>query len=138
MQDDPEIEDAEVEEDELDEEEEDARALAETFTALLREGKFMEAAEAHWDEDLVTLEAMDGPMAFVEGREENLNKMRWWNENHTVHGIEVEGPFVNGDQFIVRLAVDVTPKDGERTTMTENVVYTVEDGRIVEERYFAL
>jgi ketosteroid isomerase-like protein len=32
--------------------------------------------------------------------------------------------------------IEVTPKDGERQEMEEMVLYTVRDGKIVEERYF--
>ena len=54
-----------------------------------------------------------------------------------IHGVQVEGPYVNGDQFVVRFKMDLTPKaTGERRTMDEVGLYTVKDGKIVEERFF--
>ena len=44
---------------------------------------------------------------------------------------------MNGDQFAVRFALDVTPSGGARMTMEEVALYTVRDGKIVEERFFA-
>ncbi len=67
-------------------------------------------------------------------------KHAWWNENHEVHAVDVEGPFIGGaaDRFAVRFEVDVTPKGRERTRMTELALYTVRDGRIAEEEFLYL
>jgi ketosteroid isomerase-like protein len=43
---------------------------------------------------------------------------------------------VNGDQFALRFSMDVTPKGGARLQMDEIGLYTVRDGKIVEERFF--
>ena len=51
--------------------------------------------------------------------------------------MEVEGPYLNGDQFAVRMKMDLTVKEsGERITMDEIGLYTVKDGKIAEERFF--
>ena len=64
-------------------------------------------------------------------------KGEWWSEHHDVHKVEVEGPYVNGDEFAVRFAMDVTFKDnGERQHMDEVGVYKIRDGKIAEERFF--
>ena len=55
--------------------------------------------------------------------------------NHTVHKAEVEGPYVHGDQFVVRFKMDVTPKGGKRMSLDEVGLYTVKNGKIVEERF---
>jgi ketosteroid isomerase-like protein len=63
-------------------------------------------------------------------------KGEWWASNHEVHVCEAEGPYVNGDQFAVRFAIGFTPKaSGERMDLTEIGLYTVKDGKIVEERF---
>ena len=85
----------------------------------------------------MSYEALDGPMAVCEGKEAVKQKSEWWRANHEVHGGSVEGPFVNGDQFAVRFKMDITPKaTGERVMMDEIGVYTVEDGKIIEERFY--
>ena len=55
---------------------------------------------------------------------------------HEIHSVEVEGPYVNGNQFVVRFTMDVTPKGGQRMQKDEMGVYTLADGKIVEERFF--
>jgi len=110
--------------------------IAQAFTALCAEGKFEEAGHAYWSNEIVSIEAMDGPMALVTGREAVDAKGAWWYANHEVHGVKVEGPYVNGNQFTVRFTMDVTPKDGQRMTFDEHGLYTVQDGKIVEERFF--
>ncbi len=110
--------------------------IANAFFALCAEGKFEEAGHTYWSNDVVSFEAMDGPMAKVTGREAVAAKGAWWYANHDIHSIKVEGPYVNGNQFTVRFTMDVTPKDGQRLTMDEHGLYTVQDGKIVEERFF--
>jgi ketosteroid isomerase-like protein len=110
--------------------------VAKEFTTVLKAGKF-EDAEKFWSDDVVSIEAMDGPMKEAKGRAAVHAKGEWWTANHDVHGFEVAGPFVNGDQFALRFAIDVTPKEsGQRTKMDEVGLYTVRGGKIVEERFF--
>ncbi|HET6972237.1 MAG TPA: nuclear transport factor 2 family protein, partial [Phenylobacterium sp.] len=56
--------------------------------------------------------------------------------NHEIHGVQVQGPYVHGDQFLVRFSMDVTPKGGQRMQMDEMGLYTVRNGKIAEERFF--
>jgi ketosteroid isomerase-like protein len=111
--------------------------IASDFTALLREGKFDEAGEKYWAEDVLSVEPMEGDMAQLRGVEAVKGKGEWWYANHEIHDTEVEGPYVNGDQFVVRFKMDLTVKDsGQRMKMDEMGVYTVRDGKIAEERFF--
>jgi ketosteroid isomerase-like protein len=110
--------------------------LARTVAALCAEARFGEVQDRFWTDDIVTSEAIEGPMASLHGRAAAMEKVNWWNANHTVHGCTVEGPFVNGDQFALRMTLDVTPKDGERVAMTEIVLYDTQAGRITRETYF--
>jgi ketosteroid isomerase-like protein len=114
----------------------DIRELAEDFAELCAEGRGEEAAKKYWAEDIATYEAMPGDYAETHGIAEAMEKAQWWFANHEVHEMEVEGPWVNGDQFMLYWEIEVTPKDGERMEMEEIVLYTVKDGKIVEERYF--
>ena len=111
--------------------------FAKTFTDLLKQGDDEVAAEKYNADNIVSYEAMDGPMAVCKGKEAVKQKSDWWRANHEIHGGSVEGPFVNGDQFAVRFKLDVTPKaTGERVVMDEVGIYTVKDGKIIEERFF--
>jgi ketosteroid isomerase-like protein len=113
------------------------REIAEDVVAMAKAGNFEGIGAKYWDDDVVSFEAMDGPMAVCDGREAVEAKSEWWNGAHEVHSFEAHGPFINGDQFAVRFVMDVTVKEsGERMTMDEVALYTLDDGRIVEERFF--
>ena len=111
--------------------------LAKDFTDLLKQNDHEGAGEKYNADDIVSYEAMEGPMAVCNGKEAVKQKGDWWRDNHEVHGGSVDGPYVNGDQFAVRFQMDITPKaTGERVTMDEVGLYTVKDGKIVEERFY--
>lgn len=111
--------------------------LAKQFVALLQNGKHEEAARTFNADTIVSYENMEGPMAVCRGKEAVTQKGEWWVANHEVHELTTEGPYVNGNQFAVRFYVDVTAKEsGERHKMTEVGLYTVDNGKIVEERFF--
>ena len=111
--------------------------LAKDFTDLLKQGNDEAAASKYNADNIVSYEAMEGPMAVCKGKEALKQKGDWWRANHEVHGASVEGPFVNGDQFAVRFKYDITPKEtGKRITMDEIGVYTVKDGKVVAERFY--
>jgi ketosteroid isomerase-like protein len=114
----------------------DVRELAADYAALVAAGKMDEAAMKYWADDIVTREAMPGEMAETRGKAETLRKAEWWYANHEVHGLRSEGPFVNGDSFLLILEIDVTPKGGERMQMREVVSYRIAGDKVVEERYF--
>ena len=111
--------------------------LAKDFTDLLKQGNDEAAASKYNADNIVSYEAMEGPMAVCEGKEALKQKGDWWRENHEVHSVNVEGPFVNADQFAVRFKYDITQKQtGKRITMDEVGVYTVKDDKVVAERFY--
>ena len=114
-----------------------AKDVAQPFTELCKAGKFDEAGKKFWSDDVVSLEPMTGEMARLQGRKAVEGKGKWWADNHDLHNVKVEGPFLNGDQFTVRFKMDVTMKgNGQRMQMDEHALYTIKDGRIAEERFF--
>jgi hypothetical protein len=110
--------------------------VAKDFTALCVKGEFEAAGEKYWAEQVVSREPMSGDMAVLKGRKAVKGKGEWWYANHEIHSVKVEGPYVHGDQFVVRFTMDVTPKGQKRMKMDEVGVYTVHDGKITEERFF--
>jgi ketosteroid isomerase-like protein len=114
--------------------------LARDFTKAVAEDN-AEGYQAYWSDSIVSLEPMpDSPMARVEGRDALLEKHAWWENNAEVHSTTTDGPYVFGNQFAVNYGMDVTMKnedgDSERSQMKEVGVYTVENDKIVEERFF--
>jgi len=114
----------------------DTATIAKDFTAALKAGDFAKA-ETFWSDDIVSIEAQDSPRRELRGRDAVHGKGDWWTANHEVHGFETQGPFLNGDQFALSFRMDVTQKaSGQRIQMDEVALYTVRDGKIVEERFF--
>ncbi len=120
----------------------DTKAVGERLVDLVRAGKFMDAVDELYADDVVSKEAMgDEQMpARMEGIEAIREKGRWWLENHEIHAVEAEGPFPNHDRFAVIMGIDVTPTTGpaagKRVRMREVCLYTVRDGKIAEEAFF--
>ena len=110
--------------------------IAQDLVALCREGKFHEAGEKYWADDVLSVEAMGEP-AESRGIEAARAKGEWWAGAHDIHGVKVEGPYVNGDSFAVRFTMDITVKaSGQRHSMDEVALYVLKDGKIAEERFF--
>ena len=109
---------------------------------LCRQGKHLEAVDTLYAPNVVSLEVIgDETMpARMVGIEAVRGKNQWWVENHTMHGGQVDGPYPHGERFIVRFSFDVTPKvgprAGQRMQMQEAGLYTVRDGKIVQEEFF--
>ena len=113
------------------------RVIADELVALAKAGDFDAIGEKYWDDDVVSIEPGAGPMAVTDGIDAVRGKSAWWNGAHEIHGVEVHGPWVNGDQFGVRFVMDVTVKEtATRITMDEIALYTIDGGRIIEERFF--
>lgn len=117
------------------------KAVADEYVSLCRLGRFEEAMERFFPPDHVRVEqvGMAGPpveMRGVEAVEENSQSFVDLNE---IHGFEVEGPFLGGDQdrFAARFAIDTTSKaTGERSTITKISLYTVQHGKVVREEVY--
>jgi SnoaL-like domain len=111
--------------------------IAEASATLCKAGKFEEAGERFWAEDVVSVEPMAGDMAVLKGKPAVKGKGDWWYANHDIHSAETHGPYVNGDQFALRFAIDVTAKaSGQRMLMEEVGLYTLRDGKVVEEKFY--
>jgi len=109
---------------------------------LCKQGKNREAMKTLYDPKIVSIEAHGGgnmPQR-MEGIAAVNGKAEWWEKNNEVHKAEVAGPWPNGDRFIVRFTYEVTskagPMAGQRMTLDETALYTVKNGKIVQEEFF--
>jgi hypothetical protein len=113
------------------------------LVALCKEGRLDEAVDTLYAHHIVSIEGQgSGEMpARLEGIQAVRGKGEWWNANHEVHSFETTGPFVGhrDDQFAARFDIDVTHKpSGKRMQMSEVALYTVEDGKVVQEEFLYL
>ncbi len=109
------------------------------LVALCSQGQFDVVLEKYYSDDIVSIEAFSMPNmpARQEGIKAIKGKNQWWVENHEIHGVKVEGPLVGGNKFAVTFDMDVTFKPAsQRMQMKELAVYTVKDGKIVQEEFF--
>lgn len=118
----------------------DLKTMADTLVTACRSQGEADLLENHYHPDAVSVEAANfsGTGRETRGVDGIRGKHAWWAENFEVHGGEVGGPFLHGDdRFAVTFTIDATHKaSGERTAMQEVAVYTVADGKIVREEFF--
>jgi len=113
--------------------------VANGLVELCRQGKFLEAIERYYGPNVISVEpaGSEGMPAKLKGIENIKKKNEWFAENHDVHGVSVDGPYLGEEQFAVRYRMDITPKmTGKRTTLTEMALYTVKDDQVVMEEFY--
>lgn len=114
-------------------------AVANEYVSLCRQGKFEEAIERFFAANHVRLESLDmaGPPIEIRGIDAVKANMQAPSDESEIHGVEIDGPFVRQDRFVVRFAIDTTFKQtGQRTTITKMDLYTVEGGKIVRDEVY--
>jgi ketosteroid isomerase-like protein len=115
------------------------KEIADELVAGCREDRARANLTKLYAPDAVSVEAMDmGNGRETKGLAGIDGKHQWWEDNHTITGGKVEGPFLHGeDRFAVTFAMQGTNKgDGKAFDMTEVGIYQVKDGKIVREEFF--
>ncbi|XOV83785.1 MAG: SnoaL-like domain-containing protein [bacterium] len=121
-----------------------ALELGQKMAAMVNQGPAGEAefVTRYYADDVISIEGQGSEEmpAEIQGIEAVRDKHAWWYDNNEVHSTVLEGPYVGHreDQFVMRIVMDMTPKGGERTQMTEVGLYTLKDNRIVQEEYLYL
>jgi ketosteroid isomerase-like protein len=123
----------------------DSKNVGRALVDLCNQGKYRDAVDALYDNDVVSVEAMESPTGTMPRAVNGIDAVRakgeWWESNNEIHSAAAEGPFPHGaDKFAVKFRFDVTakagPMAGQRYQMEEIAVYTVKNGRIVREEFF--
>jgi hypothetical protein len=112
--------------------------VATQYVALCRDGKYLQALEELYADDIVSVEAMELGNFPRELRGKNAvrDKNIWWFDANELHSGTVTGPFLSPDRFSVIFSLDWTVKStGERRHFEEVAVYTVDNGKIVREEF---
>ncbi len=118
----------------------DTRTLANEIVTLFKAGKYVEVGDRYWADEVVSVESMTPPGMAPASRGISAvrAKSKWFYDNNEVTPVGIEGPYVNGDQFSVKLISDIKMKaSGEVHHMVEIALYTLKDDKIVEERFFS-
>ena len=114
--------------------------VARDFTAMLRLGQFEAAGERYWADAVISVEPADLPIgipALVFGIDAARGKARFRFGEGRIDDLGIDGPFVTGDQFALFLDMLITnTANGAAQPFTEIAIFTVRDGRIIEERFF--
>ncbi len=113
--------------------------VAARLVELCRDGKFLQAIDELYDDNIVSTELMSMPNmpAEISGKVTVRGKSEWWMQNNIVHACGASDPLVADDWFSVLLTIDSTAKATQkRTPMKEIALYQVKNGKIVAERFF--
>ncbi len=118
----------------------DLMQIGQTLIECCSNGREDELMQNHYSQDAVSVEAVPMPSGSAEsvGLEAIQAKGEWWTNAHELHSLNVDGPFVHGnDRFSVIFDMDVTTKEtGQRMQMREVGTYYVnEAGKIIREEF---
>lgn len=118
----------------------EASEIGTELVRLCNQGKDSEVVDRYYDEKIVSIEGQGSEEmpARMEGIEAIRGKHAWWYDNHEVHSTRAVGPFCGhrDDQFAVLYELDATFKEsGQRMQMSEVALFTVRDGKIVQEEF---
>ena len=114
--------------------------VARRLVALCREQKWETAQRELYAQDAVSVEphATPGFPQETKGLPAILEKgKKFVGMVEQMHAITVSDPIVAGDSFACTMRLDMTMKGQGRMDMSELCVYTVKDGKIIAERFFA-
>ena len=118
----------------------DVEAVAHDFCALMVEGRFADAGDKYWAPNISSIEPADLPEgipATVSGIEAVRAKRDHWFGANEIREFLLEGPFVTGNQFAAVIEMLIVPNAGNEPFRAREVgLFTVQDGRVTEERYF--
>lgn len=111
------------------------QSVARRVVELCNQGKNFEVMHTLYAPDIVSVEPTGHATV---GKTPVIQKSERWAATVTIHGETVLGPFFHGpDRFATQTNFDITRKDtGQRVTLQEVTVYTVENDLITREEFY--
>jgi hypothetical protein len=114
--------------------------IANRLVELCRQGQFETAQKELFAKDAMSIEPNASPAFDKETK--GLNAImekgkKWENMVESMNKLEVSEPMVASNSFACTMHMDVTMKNKEHWDMTELCTYTIKDGKIVVEQFFA-
>ena len=114
--------------------------VARDYTYMLRQGQFVAAGNRYWAEAVTSFEPCDLSIdipANISGIDAARGKAQVRFGEGRVEDLGIDGPFITGDQFALFLEMLITdPATGTARPFTGIAIFTVRDGRIIDERFF--
>src|SRR3954466_13399197 len=114
--------------------------VAGKFVELCNQGKNFDVMRTMYAPDM---DSVEGDGRQTKGQQPLIRKSEIFGENNTIHGQTLRGPFFCGvvnarvGQFAVFHTLDITRKfSGERLTLEEVALYSVNDDKITREEFF--
>lgn len=122
---------------------EDLVGLGREFVQAMRDRRGIAHVNEIYAENAESVEAVVPPgrdVRIAKGRSAIKAKRGDWVATHDIQSLDADGPYVHPpNKFGVRFEAEVTQKaTGQKMTLCEVAVYTVEGGRIVREEFFML
>lgn len=100
---------------------------------MFNRGLLHEIEAKWWSPGIVSIEGMGQAW---DGRAAVDGKNQWWAQTNRMVAGSAEGPFVGATGFAVKFHLEVEEiATGRRSIMDEVGVYTVKDGKIVQEEF---
>ena len=111
------------------------QTVAGQFVELCSQGKNFDVMRTMYAPDIVSVE---GDGTETKGQQPVIRKSELWRDGNDIHSENVRGPYFNGpNQFAVHFTFEVTRKaNGQRVTLDEVGLYTVENDKITREQFF--
>ena len=113
--------------------------IAQKLVSYCREGKWEEAQNELYADDVVSIEAEASPVfdKVTTGLPAIIEKGKKFDTIvEELHSLTVSEPLVAGAAFSTTMTMDVTLKGQEREVMSELCVYEVKDGKIISEQFY--
>lgn len=113
------------------------REVANRLVELCAQGKWGQAQDELYSNDVESIEPAGTPWESVKGMDAVKKKGEQWSAMiEEFHGNEMSEPVVSQDFFAIRMKSDTTMKGMGRMQLDELSVYGVKDGKIVKEQFF--
>lgn len=116
----------------------DINQLSEKLVDYCRKGDWAGAQNELYADNCVSIEPKGAPVERVEGLDAIIAKGQQFNEMvQEFHSIEVSDPIIAENHFSCSMKLTTTWKGAPGpSTMEEICVYTVNDGKVVQEEFF--
>jgi hypothetical protein len=111
--------------------------VATRLVELCREGQYMEAAQELYSPHIISIEPDGTPHPKVQGMEAIAKKGEAWRKMvDEIQSSFISDPIVAENFFSVTMKSTVRMKDQSVINMEELCVYTVADGKVVQDQFF--